>query len=72
MYDRSWLNTTSLILCRCGHGEKMFHVETTAWEGEHAYETPDLPRTEEPQAKVSQKDATNTFANYANYFWSKK
>jgi len=25
---------------RCGKGERMFHVETTAWEGEHAYQPP--------------------------------
>ncbi|EXJ94794.1 hypothetical protein A1O1_03192 [Capronia coronata CBS 617.96] len=60
---------------------KVFHVETTAWEGEHAW-TP--PAKSQPTAELTTKDTatstseedsigdTNSFANYGNYFWSRK
>ncbi|EXJ88833.1 hypothetical protein A1O3_01897 [Capronia epimyces CBS 606.96] len=56
---------------------KVFHVETTAWEGEHAWK---------PSAGTTNNDTTtatatggieptaeaNAFANYGNYFWARK
>jgi len=66
---------------RCGKGEKMFHVETTAWEGEHAYELPSEKKREEPVKQAAQQAVQeqpqlplkneNTFASYGSYFWSK-
>lgn len=60
---------------RCGEGENMFHVETTAWEGEHAYTGPRAStNTAEAKAKnidVKQEKA-DLFAEYGKFFWSKK
>ena len=56
----------------------MFHVETTAWEGEHTYEAPAEPKPEPepstatertPNAEVKAVNAS--FASYGSYFWSK-
>jgi|SRR5271170_8244955 len=57
---------------RCGKGNKMFHVETTAWEGEHAY-VPPTKRAQPVEQVVQQQPAKyeNGFASYGNYFWSK-
>jgi len=57
---------------RCGTGEKMFHVETTAWEGQHAYEAPQASELPEKIATVDQKSANGGIADYRSYFWSKK
>ena len=48
---------------RCGQGDKMFHVETTAWEGEHAWK---------PAQKVAEVEGKSSFARYGSYFWSQK
>jgi len=64
-----------LMPCRCGKGDKMFHVETTAWEGELAWKPPQkiiglaqLKSTmEEPI-----EDNKSIFATYGSYFWSNK
>lgn len=48
---------------RCGQGENMFHVETTAWEGEHAWV---------PKKKVEEVVEGSSFANYGSYFWNQK
>jgi len=53
----------------------MFHVETTAWEGEHAYEAPaksEPPKATEKVPNHAEKLADGTFASYRSYFWSKK
>jgi hypothetical protein len=53
----------------------MFHVETTAWEGEHAYEAPSAsepPRPTGTSLKEQERPADRTFASYGSYFWSKK
>jgi len=60
---------------RCGKGPKMFHVETTAWEGEHAYEAPaqSAPHKATRQSvENEERPADDTFASYGSYFWSKK
>lgn len=57
---------------RCGKGEKMFHVETTAWEGQHAYEAPQASELREKTATVDEKSANGGIADYGSYFWSKK
>lgn len=57
---------------RCGQGEKVFHVETTAWEGEGAWHgKPSVERsnTTEPATAATSRDL---FANYGSYFWSKQ
>jgi hypothetical protein len=53
----------------------MFHVETTAWEGEHAYEAPAKPQPHKATEKApnpAEKLADGTFASYGSYFWSTK
>lgn len=60
---------------RCGEGKKMFHVETTAWEGEHAYTGPRaFKNTMNDKAKdVDLKQAkADVVADYKKFFWSKK
>ena len=57
------------VYCRCGKGEKMFHVETTAWEGEHAYEA--LAKVATPPPPEDEKIPEGSFATYGNYFWPK-
>jgi Mitochondrial export protein Som1 len=56
---------------RCGSGDKRFHVETTAWEGEHAWKPPKntANTVSVEEATASQHDA---FARYGSYFWSNK
>lgn len=60
---------------RCGQGEKIFHVETTAWEGEHAYTGSHAPtsilESKANDINVKQEKA-DMFAEYGQYFWSKK
>jgi hypothetical protein len=60
---------------RCGEVKEMFHVETTAWEGEHAYNGPRAPtNTTNNKAKdidVKQEKA-DVSAAYQEFFWSKK
>ena len=48
---------------KCGQGDRMFHVETTAWEGEHAWK---------PTSKDAAVEEKPSSANYGSYFWSKK
>jgi Mitochondrial export protein Som1 len=55
---------------RCGEGKKMYHVETTAWEGEHAYFAPSAA-TKSKSVDVKQSTA-DMFVEYGKYFWSKK
>lgn len=52
----------------------MFHVETTAWEGEHAYEAPSMPIAvvEPTNSKRVMKTADQAFATYSNAFGSAK
>jgi hypothetical protein len=53
----------------------MFHVETTAWEGEHAYEAPATtapPKATEKTPNDQERPADGTFASYGSHFWSKK
>jgi len=54
----------------------MFHVETTAWEGEHAYEAPPPAQVEEKtpveNQKAGDKRPGDSLAEYGGYFWSKK
>ena len=55
----------------------MFHVETTAWEGEHAYAAqpepgPEPPTSTEKMPKEQDKSDHTPFASYSGYFWSKK
>lgn len=66
---------------RCGRGEKMFHVETTAWEGEHAYDvpaaiaSPSPPQIKQDVPASTSKDSdgvSKRFAEYSDLFWSKK
>ena len=59
---------------RCGQGEKMFHVETTAWEGEHAYTGPRATTvTSENKKDIDVKqERADLFAEYGQFFWSKK
>src|SRR5271167_4401793 len=49
---------------RCGKGNKMFHVETTAWEGEHAYvpQTAKTVQTVEQVVKQQPAKSENGFA----------
>lgn len=56
----------------CGKGQKMFHVETTAWEGQHAYEAPQASEPPEKIATVDEKSVDGGIAEYGSYFWSKK
>jgi len=59
---------------RCGKGPKMFHVETTAWEGQLAYEAPTAQEASEVPKKtpvVQEKPEKSSFAAYGGYFWSK-
>ena len=52
----------------------MFHVETTAWEGEHAYEAlaePEAPKATEKTPNAQEKPADDKYASYGSYFWSK-
>ena len=52
----------------------MFHVETTAWEGEHAYEvpSPEPSRATGISPKEQERPTDHTFASYGSYFWSRK
>ena len=69
---------------RCGQGEKMYHIETTAWEGEHAYATPSSGKAEESKSGDAKHDILHggkqetkqkvgdMFARYGEFFWSKR
>jgi hypothetical protein len=63
---------------RCGQGEKMFTVETTAWEGEHAFMDRDQAGSKvvEEQSRDknidTKQEKADMFAEYGKYFWSKK
>jgi hypothetical protein len=62
-------------LCRCGSGENMFHVETTAWEGEHAWKPKGVNTTAKSsilEGGESKSRNEAAFANYGSYFWSEK
>ena len=74
--DQGWSGEMNKMLIsgttRCRQGEKVFHVETTAWEGEGAwYGKPSIERsnTTEPATAAASRDL---FANYGSYFWSKQ
>ncbi|KIX00693.1 uncharacterized protein Z518_09758 [Rhinocladiella mackenziei CBS 650.93] len=62
---------------KCEKNGKVFHVETTAWEGPHAWKPPAdsgpvagaiNKRDEESKTESS----ANLFENYGNLFWSQK
>jgi hypothetical protein len=52
----------------------MFHVETTAWEGEHTYEEPTQSDPHKATEKLvdNQERSAGEFASYGSYFSSKK
>jgi hypothetical protein len=56
---------------RCGAGEKRFHVETTAWEGEHKWEGMGKPT---PTGKIdaAQAEPATGWARYVDGFWAQK
>ena len=61
---------------RCGYGSKTFHVETTAWEGEHMWVAPDGSRPanmgqESWNLNTGTKSKDQRFAQYGSFFWSK-
>lgn len=55
---------------RCGEGKNMYHVETTAWEGEHAYTASSKATTTGSVDMKQEKE--DIFAEYGKYFSSKK
>ncbi|KAJ9621054.1 uncharacterized protein PV06_04335 [Exophiala oligosperma] len=58
---------------KCEKNGKVFHVETTAWEGEHAWKQPPNSRpTAGMSNKADDESTTNAIARYATYFWSPK
>jgi hypothetical protein len=51
----------------------MFHVETTAWEGEHAWKPPRTAIMKKSQyGEGTQSKTEAVFAEYGSYFWSDK
>ena len=51
----------------------MFHVETTAWEGEHAWQlSRTTTLTSQKSGEESALDSKAAFAKYGSYFWSDK
>jgi hypothetical protein len=62
-------------VARCRQGEKMFHVETTAWEGEGAWMGKRSDDRSGNTGKSNEKTAStatsaSSFANYGSHFWS--
>ncbi|KAF7504611.1 hypothetical protein GJ744_002038 [Endocarpon pusillum] len=58
---------------RCGQGEKVFHVETTAWEGEGAWHgKPSIKKRTNTTGSATPATPRDLFANYGSYFWSKQ
>ncbi|KIW27829.1 uncharacterized protein PV07_07530 [Cladophialophora immunda] len=63
---------------KCVKGGKVFHVETTAWEGQHAWKPPANTQPTahmnvNDQEKAARDDSPgNMFTAYWNSFWSKK
>lgn len=56
--------------CRCGQGEDMFHVETTAWEGQYAWKP---KRVLEEDVNSTRKEAESQLSpEEGKWFWSKK
>ncbi len=50
----------------------MFHVETTAWEGEGAWkENGKAPRKSLRTETATAVTSSSLFADYGSYFWSK-
>ncbi|KIW61540.1 hypothetical protein PV05_01651 [Exophiala xenobiotica] len=57
---------------RCEKKGKVFHVETTAWEGEHAWKPPPGSRPTAGMNNRADDSATTSIAKYGSYFWSGK
>ncbi|KIW89528.1 uncharacterized protein Z519_09684 [Cladophialophora bantiana CBS 173.52] len=59
---------------KCVKGGKVFHVETTAWEGQHAWKPPANPQpTVHGEAKPSESESSaNLFTTYWSSLWPKK
>jgi hypothetical protein len=56
---------------RCGEGEKRFHVETTAWEGEHKWEGLGKIMTAKKSEEPAAAPATG-WPRYVDGFWAQK
>jgi hypothetical protein len=62
------------VSCRCREGSgKVFHVETTACEGEGAWKGTASSREKNIGEKMGTPGSmSRLFADYGSYFWSKK
>ncbi|EXJ73799.1 uncharacterized protein A1O5_03561 [Cladophialophora psammophila CBS 110553] len=59
---------------KCVQGGKVFHVETTAWEGQHAWKPPANPQpTLQSEAKPPEGESSeNVLTTYWSSLWPKK
>ncbi|KIW10991.1 hypothetical protein PV08_10290 [Exophiala spinifera] len=60
---------------KCEKNGKVFHVETTAWEGEHAWKPQpgsSRPTSAARSTKADDESTINAITRYATYFWSEK